>query len=89
MTVALRFRSVVLIDDWAFASSGLLNVTVPTSVTFVGQVVLSLRMISINSLKLTFNAHALCMLVRILLQQCTGKRVSADFVDVDKLCYFL
>jgi len=34
-------RSVSLIDSWAFASSGLLNVTVPSSVTYLGQVVLT------------------------------------------------
>ena len=32
------FRSVVLVDYYAFGSSGLLNVTVPSTITFLGQV---------------------------------------------------
>ena len=35
----LLCRSVVLIDGYAFADSGLLDVTVPSSVTFLGEVV--------------------------------------------------
>jgi hypothetical protein len=35
---------VVLIDGYAFAYSGLLDVTVPSSVTFLGPVILPLGM---------------------------------------------
>ena len=42
----LLCRSVVLIDGGAFYYSGLLDVTVPSSVTFLGQVILSLKMIT-------------------------------------------
>ena len=37
-------RSVVLIGEWAFYYSGLLDVTVPSSVTFLGPVILTLGM---------------------------------------------
>jgi hypothetical protein len=42
------FRSVVRIDQRAFSSTGLLNITVPTSVTFLGTVVLTSRIMSLN-----------------------------------------
>ena len=44
----LWFRSVVLIGDAAFLYSGLLDVTVPSSVTFLGPVILTLGMISLK-----------------------------------------
>ena len=44
----LWFRSVVLIDMYAFAYFGLLDVTVPSSVTLLGQVILTLEMISLK-----------------------------------------
>jgi hypothetical protein len=37
---------VVLLDDAAFYFSGLLDVTVPSSVTFLGQVILTLEIIN-------------------------------------------
>ena len=38
-------RSVVLIGMYAFTYSGLLDVTVPSSVTFIGQVIRTLKII--------------------------------------------
>jgi hypothetical protein len=39
---------VVFIDGYAFLYSGLLDVTVPSSVTFLGEVILPLGMISLK-----------------------------------------
>ena len=76
----------VLVDSWAFAYSGLLNVTVPSSVTFLGQVVLTFWMIFFSSFLIyEFHYHAVCvcMLVRVLCHPCTGKRVLANLTCSD------
>ena len=44
----LLCRSVVLIDMYAFSNSGLLDVTVPSSVTFLGQVLLTIEIIALK-----------------------------------------
>jgi hypothetical protein len=63
---------------------------VPSSVTFLGQVFFSRVLIFLSSFVI-YDAHAVCvcMLVRVLWQFSTGKRVPVDFVCFDRGIHLL
>ena len=79
----------VFIGEWAFAYSCLLDVTVPSSVTFLGQVILTLKIITFKESYLIKVFFTVCMLVRVFCHCRIKKRVLADLTCNDSGVHLL